>query len=401
MSFFSLKNIFSIFNKPIINNRFFKRTATSFLLTSSLIYLGINSGYINNNANYLSLNSNKYLCNIKTPLECLVPNEDILNKNISTIYYPANNPIEDRYNVKVLKNMKEALFMSVLDGHGGHTLSEFVNNRLANYIDEEFNNLNKNTGSNINDIVINSIKNAFQKVENEFKTVALDLYQNKGQGKMSTVGSCALVTIIYNNTLYVANLGDSKASLFGYDKSAKNYYYIKLMYRHNSELPREKQMLYEKFPNDKDIVVCKRPNGTVCYVKGRLQPTRSFGDFHLKYKEFNENSGNNYKRQIKNFNGPYISSEPEITVYNLEPNDKYLILATDGLGDFVSTNEIIDIIEEKEKKQNKDLVAQDLFDKVMSKAAEESNLTVPQLKSVPLGKRRNLHDDTTIIVLKL
>ena len=37
---------------------------------------------------------------------------------------------------------------------------------------------------------------------------------------------------------------------------------------------------------ENDIVVCKRVN-TACYVKGKLQPTRAFGDLRLKHDEYN------------------------------------------------------------------------------------------------------------------
>ena len=61
-------------------------------------------------------------------------------------------------------------------------------------------------------------------------------------------------------------------------------------------------------------------------MKGRLQPTYSFGDFYLKYKEFNLTG-------IRQFTGPYVEHRPEITTFNIAANDKYLVLATDGLWD--------------------------------------------------------------------
>lgn len=60
--------------------------------------------------------------------------------------------------------------------------------------------------------------------------------------------------------------------------------------------------------------------------KGRLQPTRSFGDLGLKFDRFNKN-------RIQNFTGPYISHEPEIRQFDISKNEKYLVLGTDGLWD--------------------------------------------------------------------
>lgn len=42
-----------------------------------------------------------------------------------------------------------------------------------------------------------------------------------------------------------------------------------------------------------------------------------------------------------------------------------------------------------------------LLDAALEKAASSNKLTVSELKKVPLGDRRNLHDDITIITLDL
>lgn len=51
-----------------------------------------------------------------------------------------------------------------------------------------------------------------------------------------------------------------------------------------------------------------------CYVKGRLQPTRSLGDLRLKHNEFNNPEGystdHDYQSKLPSFTGPYINWEP-------------------------------------------------------------------------------------------
>lgn len=91
------------------------------------------------------------------------------------------------------------------------------------------------------------------------------------------------------------------------------------------------------FPKEKDIVHCR--SKTACYVKGGLMPTRSFGDFRLKHREFNFHQfGQEYgfRRPIPFFTGPYISHEPDIQVFELTKQDRYLVLASDGLWDEIS-----------------------------------------------------------------
>lgn len=380
---------FKLFNKKLLF------TTCLFTLTGSYSYYKNQNLHLTNTSNTSKIPFFINLLPSNTSLQC----KDFTNDLVSSVSYPANNPIEDRFEIKNLIHMKNALFLSVLDGHGGHQLSEFANKKLSNYIDNAYNSL-VNTGLDEKERVVTSIKEAFHKIEMEFKEEASKLYKN-GDGKLATVGSCVLISIIHNDILYVANLGDSKARLFRYDHNNKDYYGVKLMNTHNSEKPKEKEALFKKFPNENDIVICKRPDGTVCYVKGRLQPTRSLGDFHLKYKEFNLYSESGYKKPILNFNGPYISATPEITVYELDySKDKYLLLGTDGLFDFVRTTEIADFLTESDKSRTTPN-AYDLLKMTITEAARSSRMTRDDLLKIPLGKRRNYHDDTTILLLFL
>jgi len=79
---------------------------------------------------------------------------------------------------------------------------------------------------------------------------------------------------------------------------------------HNAREPREKARLAALHPGEADIVVCKVGNPSACYVKGRLQPTRSLGDAYLKESEFNVPAGLGriWGRHIKApYSPPYIS----------------------------------------------------------------------------------------------
>ena len=62
-------------------------------------------------------------------------------------------------------------------------------------------------------------------------------------------------------------------------------------------------------------------------MKGRLQPTRSIGDYHLKKREEWKGPGE--------FRGPYLTHEPEISVYEVKKEDRYILIGSDGLWDFV------------------------------------------------------------------
>ncbi len=104
---------------------------------------------------------------------------------------------------------------------------------------------------------------------------------------MARTGSCALLCVVVDNELYVGNAGDSLGILVERDT------HFELNTELNANNGKERARLRERFPQENDVVICKREN-TACYVKGRLQPTRSIGDLRLKHKEFN--NPKNYSR---------------------------------------------------------------------------------------------------------
>jgi pyruvate dehydrogenase phosphatase len=130
------------------------------------------------------------------------------------------------------------------------------------------------------------------------------------------VGSCALTAVVLKDSLHIANAGDCEGVLLSEKEAAMTNL------RLNAGEKFEQARLYKKFPGEEDIVRCR----SACYVKGRLQPTRSFGDFYLKHKEYNFT-------KLAVFTGPYIEAAPLLTHFALTDKHANLILATDGLWD--------------------------------------------------------------------
>lgn len=86
-------------------------------------------------------------------------------------------------------------------------------------------------------------------------------------------------------------------------------------------------------------------------------PSRAIGDFRLKHKEFNfhqfsEEFG--YRRPIPIFSGPYITHKPDIKVFELTKDDKWLVLASDGLWDEISRKKAAEIAKQTEKEKGTD-----------------------------------------------
>jgi pyruvate dehydrogenase phosphatase len=108
----------------------------------------------------------------------------------------------------------------------------------------------------------------------------------------------------------------------------------------------------------------------------------------------------NYKRFIDNFNGPYISANPEIIVHELSPEeDKFIVMATDGLWDELTSKDVGNILF-KNNFSNKEF-SEKLFYSAMHKAASAANMSLDDIFRVPSHMRRRIHDDITLILINL
>lgn len=125
-------------------------------------------------------------------------------------------------------------------------------------------------------------------------------FGSTGTGKiwsllLGHVGACCLAAVVHNNKVYAANAGDCKGVIARNDNGKIQL--TKLNHKQNAGSKKEQARLRSQF-KDEDIYVCRRvkitwsmlifkPGNQACYVKNTLQPTRAFGDFRLKYAEFN------------------------------------------------------------------------------------------------------------------
>ena len=333
----------------------------------------------------------------------------------------SNAPTEDSFFIQNITLLNQnGIFFAVFDGHGGDKLSKYANLLLYPYFLELFN-LNKFI-QDLNQRIIISLNQSFDRIENEFLKISFNKIRNKTNFMYSYVGSCALASIIINKKIFVANLGDSKARLFYLNKNKNenttlNYSVKKLSKVFNIRKSEEQKRMRKAFPKDRDIIKCY--GYKACYIKGALQPTKSLGDYSLKYLFFDIRDLRNinlYKEYKKNFNGPYISSVPDIQVFDLEDNYKYLILGSDGLWDVVKSRDISQLIIKytnqnnnnkfwKNKKYNDiEKISYGLMHSTLINYSKEMNKGSDYkfILETPFGKeRRNMHDDITIITCDL
>jgi pyruvate dehydrogenase phosphatase len=91
-----------------------------------------------------------------------------------------------------------------------------------------------------------------------------------------------------------------------------------------------------------------------------------------------------------------VGNIPDIFHISVNNNDKFVILATDGVWDFLSDQEAVTIVSNCSNQAD---AAQAIVEEVLRRAASECGVTVPELKEMPAGRRRRArHDDTTVLV---
>lgn len=331
------------------------------------------------------------------------------NKNkkrhkVSYYSHSANDPCEDRA-VYFENSDSNARICGVFDGHGGWNVSHYLQNNFVPTYNKKYlhhsSNHRPNDENKLVACIQQSLMESFDELENSFIKKVSPAFE-LGFGEVARVGSCALVSVIDEDNLIVANAGDCLAVLGREDKE-EGVIAHQINREHNARSQLERFLLTVDHPDEDDIVVCKSPHA--CYVKGRLQLTRAFGDLYLKKEEFNAPPGEHRSRgrHISSpYTPPYVNHTPDIYSFKINKNqDQFVIMATDGLWDFIEPQEAVDIVSRIWKK-SPELAAKALVEEALHRAAERANLTVQDLKNLPLGRqRRRLYDDTTVVVLYL
>jgi pyruvate dehydrogenase phosphatase len=293
-------------------------------------------------------------------------------------------------------------YFAVLDGHGGWDCAEFAYPLLPHCISECLSAGKQPVGEAE---VEEAIQQGFLKVEESWtknlkkewlKAPNYITYGPPGSERLSSVGTCVLLACIHRGTLYVANCGDSRAVLaqrgFGGGYRAQ-----RVTTDLNAMNTSEQERLKRDHPGEPDIFRCRGPYS--CYVKGCLQPTYSLGDAYLKYPHFNNFPG---RVIAEPYRPPYIRTAPQVTARPLSSvkEGDFLILATDGVWDYLSDQNAVDLVCRAQRRGEHP--AEAVVSATLELAASRFGISTDQLREMPLGKqRRRVHDDATVIVVDL
>ncbi|XVF18082.1 hypothetical protein REPUB_Repub10bG0181000 [Reevesia pubescens] len=312
-----------------------------------------------------------------------------LNGEFSMAVVQANNLLEDQSQIEsgslsTLESGPFGTFVGVYDGHGGPETSRYINDHLFQHL--------KRFTTEQQSMSVDVIKKAYQATEDAFFSLVAKQWPMNPQ--IAAVGSCCLVGVVCNGTLYIANLGDSRAVLGRLVKATGDVLAIQLSSEHNVGIESVRQEMHSLHPDDSHIVVLKH---NVWRVKGLIQISRSIGDVYLKKAEFNREPLYQKFRLREPFRMPILSSEPSISVHELQPHDQFLIFATDGLWEHLSNQDAVDIVQNHPRNGS----ARRLVKAALQEAAKKREMRYSDLKKIDRGVRRHFHDDITVVVVFL
>ena len=216
---------------------------------------------------------------------------------------------QDAYFIKenFLKNNNN-IFLGVCDGHGerGEMVSRYVSSKLPEYI---------------KDLNTENITNIFKRINNE-------VYNNKSMDSNMS-GTTVVSLFLTSDKIITLNIGDSRAALFKYENGL---YYCKNLTRDHK--PSE--------PDENKRIISNNGRIKKCYdqeLKKYLGPDRVW----LKNKEepglaMTRSIGDRIAHSVG------VSDEPEFKNFTYDGNEKFIIIASDGIWEYLHGDDCIKIV---------------------------------------------------------
>ncbi|GMF23253.1 unnamed protein product [Phytophthora lilii] len=250
-----------------------------------------------------------------SPASKQLETDDILDVVLQDAYFIGGKVVK-RLTLNGYSSAASGCF-GIFDGHAGDRASRFCAENVFPRILEQL-----ALESTVND----AITNAVRALDADFCTIARHssnsaiataARRSNGRSFATDDGSTLLVAIVRDGLLHVGNVGDSRAVVV-----TRNGDTIAMSFDQKPNRKDERERLEAK-----GAFITGKPSCTrwplkkmldVPRVNGQLAVSRSIGDLSLK---------------------PYISCDPEVQTRKISKNDRFLILATDGLWDVV-TNKV-------------------------------------------------------------
>ena len=286
---------------------------------------------IENNAN-LNLNIENNINNNNFNINKVVKHSSKVVKKIykieSMCQVGYNGPGVLKYNqdnffiYKNLNDENNVLYIGVCDGHGvvGHEVSKYLINHLPSNLNKALKKTNK---------YIHDKKTLYKTIKEVFINTNRDLCRNQFIDTQFS-GSTCVSLILKKNKIISANAGDSRAVLGRYNNG--EWISIDLSHDQKPNNPGERERILShggRIEAFKDEYGNDFGPKRVWIKKGEipgLAMSRSFGD------EVAASVG--------------TISEPEIETFDMTKDDKFIIIASDGIWEYISSQECVNIVKD-------------------------------------------------------
>ncbi|KAH8816591.1 phosphatase 2C-like domain-containing protein [Xylogone sp. PMI_703] len=250
---------------------------------------------------------------------------------------------------------KPWLFWGVFDGHAGWETSTTLRESLVPYVTRGLSKLFQSfdDGDTPSQEAIDAtIKSTFLELDDEIIADGINALKTAKSNAEALsrlapayAGSCALLTMYDPNTklLRVACTGDSRAVLGSRDSQTGRYTATALSTDQTGFNEEELARVRAAHPGEKDVIDTKTGR-----ILG-LAITRAFGDALWKWpldviKECQDNfcfrpTRPGYKTP------PYLTAEPVVTTTEIQETGEFLIIASDGLWEHMSSEQAVKLVE--------------------------------------------------------
>lgn len=214
-----------------------------------------------------------------------------------------------------LGGVKNQYAFGVFDGHGtyGHLISGKIAERLPQFIAENL------LPSAPDRVIETQLQRGFELMQDDLVSSSIDC---------SLSGSTACLVLIRGTTVFTANLGDSRA----------------VIGRKVHDTWRNRPLTRDHKPDWPDE--CLR----ITQAGGRVIPyTNYYGrpaGPHRVWLPHKDIPGLAMSRAFGDLIGSEvgITAIPELKSFSLTPDDKFIVIASDGLWEFMSSQEVVDIV---------------------------------------------------------
>lgn len=229
-------------------------------------------------------------------------------------------------------NNPEVSMFGVMDGHGefGHEVSSFVQMHLPEYL-----------GKNVQHVVSDpdsGIKKAVAEMVSQL--------HNESGINISFSGTTCVFAVKVGEILYIANIGDSRCVLAQQKDDRINA--VDLSYDHKPEAPAEKERIIKAGGRVEPL---PGPPGEDC------GPMRVWlGDVDVPGLAMSRSIGDEISQTVG------VISVPEITTHKIAKEDLYCIFASDGVWEFMTSQEVVDLCTKLLKTKSLDEVAKELVE---------------------------------------